>query len=61
MCVKPWRVNNGPTWGCTAFAREQVQSVISWLDPDKKPVLAQFPVAVFNALKDQWNLPDIRS
>lgn len=52
------RTPGGPTWGCTAFAREQVQAVISWLDPDKKPVLAQFPRAVFDALKDVWKMPE---
>jgi L,D-peptidoglycan transpeptidase YkuD (ErfK/YbiS/YcfS/YnhG family) len=52
------RTPGAPTFGCTAFDRDQVKSIISWLDPEKKPVLVQFPVKIFDALKTQWNLPN---
>jgi hypothetical protein len=54
------RKPGSPTWGCTAFSREQVKKVITWLDPHKTPILVQLPVEVFNTLKSQWNLPDFK-
>jgi hypothetical protein len=50
--------SEAPTAGNTAFAREQVKDVFDWLNPNKKLlIVAQFPVAVFNALKQPWGLP----
>lgn len=45
------------TFGCTALSREQIKELIYWLDPIKKPILIQFPLAIFNELKNDWALP----
>lgn len=38
-----WRAPGVPTVGCTAMAREDLLTLLRWLDPNKKPVLVQAP------------------
>ena len=38
-----WKGQDSPTSGCTALSGENLLEIIRWLDPVKKPVLAQFP------------------
>lgn len=52
-----WRGPRQPTSGCTAMARSDVESVLRWLDPDKKPALVQLPEAELQRLRDEWALP----
>lgn len=47
-----------PTEGCTAVSLDQMEKIITWLDPSKKPILVQLPDAVFIKLQKQWNLPE---
>jgi L,D-peptidoglycan transpeptidase YkuD (ErfK/YbiS/YcfS/YnhG family) len=47
-----------PTAGCTAVSLEQIEKIITWLDPHKKPILVQLPDAVFVKFQQQWNLPE---
>ena len=35
--------SGGPTVGCTALPRKELLALLSWLRPDKKPVLVQIP------------------
>jgi L,D-peptidoglycan transpeptidase YkuD (ErfK/YbiS/YcfS/YnhG family) len=42
-----WKSPDTPTSGCTALSEENLLGVIRWLDPAKKPVLAQFPAKDF--------------
>lgn len=37
-----WRTPDSPTVGCTSMAREELQSLIQWLDPAAHPLLVQF-------------------
>lgn len=38
-----WRGPDQPTAGCTAMSRENLQKVLRWLDPSKRPLLFQLP------------------
>jgi len=45
--LHPWRSPETPTIGCTAMARESLVDLVSWLDPEARPVLVQVPGTVF--------------
>lgn len=38
-----WRTTASPTLGCTAMSKADLQSVLSWLDPARQPLLIQIP------------------
>jgi L,D-peptidoglycan transpeptidase YkuD (ErfK/YbiS/YcfS/YnhG family) len=45
MFLHVWKDGATPTSGCTAMPEPIMLSLIKWLDPDRKPVLAQMPVS----------------
>lgn len=45
------------TVGCTAMPPERLESILAWLDPAKKPLLVQLPVAQYQRLQKAWKLP----
>lgn len=53
-----WRAHGIGTAGCTAMPQEQLETVLRWLDPAKKPLLVQLPLAQYRSLKKSWKLPD---
>ena len=53
-----WRGVNVPTAGCTAMARDRIESIIRWLEPDAQPVLVQLPDAEFEEWRSRWDLPE---
>lgn len=50
-------VNGRGTAGCTAMASPQLEAVMRWLDPSRKPVLVQLPLPAYAALRAPWRLP----
>jgi D-alanyl-D-alanine dipeptidase len=52
-----WRGPGQPTVGCTAMPQENLESVLGWLDPAKKPLLVQLPESEYQRLKRKWKLP----
>jgi D-alanyl-D-alanine dipeptidase len=54
-----WLGTGEGTVGCTAMAQENVEAVIGWLDPAKKPLLLQLPRAQYKKLKRKWKLPGL--
>jgi D-alanyl-D-alanine dipeptidase len=52
-----WRGPGQPTVGCTAMPQENLESVLGWLDPAKKPLLVQLPQSEYQRLKKKWKLP----
>ncbi len=56
-----WRGPAQGTVGCTAMAQEHLESLLAWLDPERRPVLVQLPAAHYARLKGKWNLPYLSS
>jgi D-alanyl-D-alanine dipeptidase len=54
-----WRGPGQPTVGCTAMPQEQVESLLGWLDPERKPLLVQLPEAEYQKLRKHWRLPQL--
>ena len=47
------------TGGCTAMSRENIQTVLKFLDPIKFPVLVQLPFETYKRAQTDWSLPDL--
>jgi len=54
-----WRGPGQPTVGCTAMQKENIETVLSWLDPAAAPMLMQLPVPAYQSLKKRWKLPKL--
>ena len=52
-----WDGPASSTAGCTAFPRADVEALLAWLDPEKRPVLVQLPTAEYARLRKSWALP----
>ncbi len=52
-----WRGRGQGTVGCTAMPMEQLESILSWLDPMRKPLLVQLPQQQYRKLRSKWRLP----
>ena len=52
-----WRGPGQPTVGCTAMPQKDLETLIGWLDPARKPLLVQLPAAQYQKLKKHWRLP----
>ena len=52
-----WRGPGQGTVGCTAMPREQLESLLAWLDPARKPLLVQAPASQYKQLKQRLHLP----
>jgi L,D-peptidoglycan transpeptidase YkuD (ErfK/YbiS/YcfS/YnhG family) len=56
-----WRGPGQPTVGCTAMQQSDLELLLGWLDPERKPLLVQLPAAQYQKLRHRWNLPVIES
>ena len=45
------------TAGCTAFAPEELEALLRWLDPAARPMLVQLPEAEYQRLRGAWGVP----
>lgn len=45
------------TSGCTAMARPEIESLLTWLDPASRPLLVQLTQVNYGRLRDAWKLP----
>lgn len=52
-----WRGPKRGTAGCTAMPEEQVEKLLTWVDPSAAPVLVQLPDAEYERLRAPWQLP----
>lgn len=54
-----WAGPGRGTAGCTAMPQSNLQAVLLWLDPKRKPLLVQLPAADYKRLRHRWKLPPI--
>lgn len=52
-----WAGPGRGTAGCTAMPQSELESVLLWLDPTRKPLLVQLPAADYARLRHRWKLP----
>jgi zinc D-Ala-D-Ala dipeptidase len=52
-----WRAPASPTAGCTAMPADDLEAIVQWLDPARRPMLVQLPAAEYARLRRPWGLP----
>jgi L,D-peptidoglycan transpeptidase YkuD (ErfK/YbiS/YcfS/YnhG family) len=52
-----WRGSGIGTVGCTAMPREQLESLLGWLDPRRQPLLVELPASEYKRARRLWHLP----
>jgi hypothetical protein len=52
-----WRGPTQPTVGCTAMPQADMETLLGWLDPARKPLLVQVPAEQYRRMQHRWNLP----
>ena len=53
-----WSQPNGMTLGCTAMDAHKLDQIMSWLDPDKRPLYVLLPRAEYQKYQAAWGLPE---
>jgi L,D-peptidoglycan transpeptidase YkuD (ErfK/YbiS/YcfS/YnhG family) len=56
-----WHSHDQGTAGCTAMAQSELETVLTWLDPARKPLLVQLPESAYERLTNRWALPKLIS
>jgi hypothetical protein len=54
-----WLGNGEGTVGCTAMAQDNLEAMMGWLDPARKPLLLQLPSLQYKKIKRRWKLPGL--
>ena len=54
-----WRGPGHGTVGCTAMDQGELERLLVWVDPARKPMLVQLPAAEYERLRRSWGLPDL--
>ena len=54
-----WAGPDSHTAGCTAFDEAKLREVMLWLDPNKRPLLAQLTADEYKKLRADWRLPSL--
>lgn len=54
-----WKSPTSGTAGCIAMGEPNLQTTLSWLNTQKNPVIAIFPMPLYKKLKSEWKLPRI--
>lgn len=52
-----WKGPAQPTVGCTAMPQADMETLLGWLDPERKPLLVQLPDPQYQKMRHRWNLP----
>jgi L,D-peptidoglycan transpeptidase YkuD (ErfK/YbiS/YcfS/YnhG family) len=55
-----WKDATTGTSGCTAMEKSNMETIISWLDADKKPMLIQLPEKIYSQYQTLWKLPKLK-
>jgi L,D-peptidoglycan transpeptidase YkuD (ErfK/YbiS/YcfS/YnhG family) len=56
-----WRGPAQPTVGCTAMPQADMETLLGWLDPARKPLLVQLPADQYQKIRHRWNLPAVEN
>jgi D-alanyl-D-alanine dipeptidase len=54
-----WHSHDQGTAGCTAMPQTELEILLTWLDPARKPLLVQLPEPTYERLIDRWMLPKL--
>lgn len=54
-----WSGPGRGTAGCTAMPEENLETLLTWLDPARKPLLVQLPASAYTRLMQPWRLPPL--
>ncbi len=54
-----WAGPGQGTAGCTAMPQQQLEPILTWLDPAASPILVQLPQAQYKKLRKPWHLPKL--
>jgi D-alanyl-D-alanine dipeptidase len=54
-----WAGPDSHTAGCTAFDQAKLRELMLWLDPHKRPLLAQLTAGEYRKLGANWKLPTL--
>jgi L,D-peptidoglycan transpeptidase YkuD (ErfK/YbiS/YcfS/YnhG family) len=54
-----WHSHDQGTAGCTAMPQTQLETLLTWLDPARHPLLVQLPEPTYERLIDRWKLPKL--
>ncbi|HUQ21036.1 MAG TPA: L,D-transpeptidase family protein [Gemmatimonadaceae bacterium] len=54
-----WKGPRSTTAGCTALERKDLEAMMAWLDPRRRPVVVQVPAAVYPHVREMWMLPSL--
>ncbi len=52
-----WRNSSQGTAGCTAMPQMELETLLAWLDPKRRPLLVQLPAEEYRRLMNRWKLP----
>ena len=52
-----WHSQTQGTAGCTAMPESNLETLLTWLDPARKPLLVQLPQQTYTRLATRWKLP----
>jgi L,D-peptidoglycan transpeptidase YkuD (ErfK/YbiS/YcfS/YnhG family) len=54
-----WHSHDEGTAGCTAMSQTELETLLTWLDPARKPMLVQLPESTYERLINRWMLPKL--
>jgi L,D-peptidoglycan transpeptidase YkuD (ErfK/YbiS/YcfS/YnhG family) len=54
-----WHSHDQGTAGCTAMPQTELETLLTWLDPARKPLLVQLPEPTYDRLINRWMLPKL--
>jgi L,D-peptidoglycan transpeptidase YkuD (ErfK/YbiS/YcfS/YnhG family) len=54
-----WHSHDQGTVGCTAMSQINLENLLTWLDPTRKPLMVQLPEPTYERLINHWMLPEL--
>ena len=54
-----WHSHDQGTAGCTAMSQTDLETLLTWLDPARRPLLVELPEPTYDRLINRWMLPKL--